>query len=91
VAVENLSQSIPVRQPAISPTGGKKTLSQNIRIRASLIRKRLVGRNSGEMFREILASLTDQELCEKEDRHHEETIQWRTQNRNSSAEGIIQI
>ena len=51
-------------------------MSQDIRIRAGAIRRRLLARNSNETFRAILGKMTDAELCEAEDRYHAETLAW---------------
>jgi hypothetical protein len=44
--------------------------SMKIRIHAEHLRKRLLSKNPGEMFRDILSRLTDEELVLKYEEHH---------------------
>jgi hypothetical protein len=45
-----------------------------IRIHAQQIRKRLLGRNNGSFFREMLTQLSDKELVKLAEEHHARSI-----------------
>jgi hypothetical protein len=44
------------------------------RIHAQQIRRRLLGRNNGVFFREVLAQLSDEELVRLAEEHHAQAI-----------------
>jgi hypothetical protein len=57
-------------------TMASEAASRSIRIRASHIRQRLLSRNNTPFFRNTLAELSDEELVEREERHHKEKLDW---------------
>jgi hypothetical protein len=47
-----------------------------IRLRATQIRKQLRSRHNSRVFLDILENLSDSELCQKTDDHHNASIKW---------------
>jgi hypothetical protein len=50
--------------------------SQSIRIRASLIRQRLLARNGSAFFRQTLADISDVDFVRRDEEHHARKLRW---------------